>query len=219
MKPKFFFTLSLAAASLALIAPGAINAQGATSNDTAMQNSAMQSGTATQAATREVPAVAKLKTTLDAKNLQPGSGFNAVLVQSVKLKDGTELPKGTTLVGKVERNTAHPTDQSKSNLTLRFTEAHLKGGNNIPIHATIMAVAPPTSILGNPQNAMPVQPWDGRTVQVDQHSSIPGLSLRSRIVSKNSGTLISTKKVVKLDSGSQLALAIGPPSSAEEPAS
>ncbi len=203
MKSKPILTFSLAIASLALVSPAFLHAQ---DQDPASPATNMNSGTA--AADQMVPAQAALKTTIDARKEQPGGDFAAVLTQKVRLKDGTELPKGTTLMGKVETDSLQ--SSGKSTLTLNFTEAKLKDGKQVPIKATIVGVAPPNNgALSDQQQTQILSPWDGRSSQFDQVGALSGIDLHSQISGDNSGTFVSSKKDVKLSDGSQLALAIG----------
>lgn len=207
MKPVL--TLSFAVASLALLCPPAMHAQNAEPANSQTDTMVSDTNMGHRTAANMVPAEAALKQDVDAKKLQPGSNFTAVLTQSAKLKDGRELPRGTTLVGKVEQDTSHP--GQKSDLTLRFTEAKLKNGQQIPINATIVGVAPPATGEFTDMGAQIMSPWDGRSLAFDQIGAMHGVDLHSRIGASNSGTFVSNKRDVKLANGSQLALAIGSP--------
>lgn len=157
------------------------------------------------AAQRMVPAEAELKNTLDAKKSQVGEKFEAVLNGKVKLKDGQELPHGTVLVGQVISDQAHPAGGSK--LTLRFTQARLKDGKAIPIHAMITGVysqSDPQSQYGSG--------WTPNQLQIEQLSAIrSGVDLHSSVGGANSGMFETAKQDdVKLNRGSALSLAIAP---------
>jgi len=211
MKPKHILTLSLAVASLALVCPKCVQAQEPGNEQAGMMtasNSAAATNTAVdeQSAAQMVPAQAALKGTLDAKKAQAGEKVEAVLTGKVQLRNGTELPRGTALVGKVETDNTHP---GSSKLTLRFTDAKLKDGRQVPIEAAIVGVAPPATGPNSVATAA-TNPWDGKTLQFDDQEVMSGVDLHSRIDGENSGTFVSTKKDVKLINGSQLALVIGP---------
>lgn len=211
MKSNPILTLSLAVASLVLVCPNAVQSQQPTNDPNEMTSSnsgtnSTMSAVDQQQTEQMVPAEAALKGTLDAKKAQAGDNVEAVLTGKVHLKNGTELPRGTALVGKVETDNMH---QGSSKLTLKFTEAKLKDGQQVPIQAAIVGVqAPatdPTSVATTSQN-----PWDGKTLQFDDQDVMSGVDLHSRIDGQNSGTFVSDKKDVKLRNGSQLALVIGP---------
>lgn len=214
MKTAKTLSLSMAVACLAFLTPQLVRAQSADAQ--AMNNSSAMSPinntAAQQMASQMVPADAHLVKSLDAKKVQPGMPFEAVVDGTVHLKDGTELPHGTVLVGDVA------TDQMEtsgvSHLALRFTEAKLKDGKTLPIQAMIVGVAGPANgggyDAGEGVNAPPA--WNGQTFQIDEIGAMHHVDLHSRIVGQNSGVFVSTKDNVKLAAGSQLSLAIAPES-------
>jgi hypothetical protein len=139
--------------------------------------------------------------------LQTGAQFRARLDGTVHLKDGTELPHGTTLIGVITSDSVQAAGGSK--LTLRFTQAELKSGKTIPITATIMAIAQPGENETGVGDAGPL-PWTPNMLQMDQEDAISGANLRSQIGSENSAVLTAAKKDdVKLQEGTHLSLAIG----------
>ena len=162
-------------------------------------------------AERMVPANAELLHNLDAKDMHPGYMFKAKLSKDVTLDNGTKLPAGTVLVGRVESDDMQMHGMSK--LALRFNQAELKDGKVIPVKATIVGVFRPETENGQGYpvaagNQMP-NSWTDGTLQVDQINVIPGVDLHSSIRSKNSGVFVSkTKDNVKLGSGSEMQLAL-----------
>jgi hypothetical protein len=179
--------------------------------------SASGSTAAMHEATLMVPAQALLKQSLDARKLQPGHVFKAELRDTVHLKNGPELPRGTMLIGMVSRDNMKTL--GKSRLALRFTQARLKDGKVIPIKATIVGVLSPNndSLDGSVDDAANI--WTSKTLQIDQLGAVSGVDLHSNIGSRNSGVFVTTRKDdVKLASGSQLALAIAERNSAHKSA-
>jgi hypothetical protein len=201
MKYGNTLSLSIAAACLALLGPGYARAAspGATAN---IGTIAQQ-----QEAAQMVSAQAHLLKTLDARKTRNGGQFEAVLDNSVHLKNGTELPHGTVLVGKVATDQMHPNGTSR--LALRFTEAKLKDGKAVPIHVMIAGVGGPVEdgYYGNYTDAPPT--WSKSVLQMDENGAINDVDFHSNISSADSGVFVSTKKDdVKLSAGSQLSLAI-----------
>ena len=172
---------------------------------------ATDSSQATSEAAQMVPAQAQLAQTLATKNLQSGEQFKAVLKGKVQLKNGVELPRGTTLIGTVS---SEPAPQgAKSELALRFTQADLKNGKMVPIEATIVGVTPPVTENTAPAEMLynpPPDAWDGQTVSFDVNDALSGIDLHSRIAGQNSGNFVSTRSNLKLGARTQIALAIGP---------
>jgi len=213
MRSTSIFAVSIAFATCALFCPKPAAAQ--TSNGTTDVDASMAAGAASQVAAQMVPANATLAQAIDAKKMQPGQPFQAKLSDTVHLKNGVELPRGTTLVGTVA------TDQmgnGKSTLALRFTKADLKGGKEIPIQATIVGVAPPANGSGWDGSGAqaPPSPWNGSSLQVDEIGVMSGIDLHSKIAGEDSGVFVSSRKDnMKFLNQSQLSLAIAPRGTSE----
>ena len=199
MKREAMISLSAAVFSLALL-PSA--AQARAKNDSSDVNSI--SPAERSVAQRMVPAQASFTKTLDAKKAQQGQQFEVALDQNVKLKNGSELPRGTILDGTIV------TDQMQSNgnskLVLRFTQAHLKDGKTIPVQAAITGVYSQGSV-----DAQYGSNWTPSQVVIEQEGAVGSFDLSSHIGATNSGTFESAKKGdVKFSRGSALSLAIAP---------
>jgi hypothetical protein len=194
--------VSLAALSMALVMPLA-----AQNSDSSVQSASNWRAEADQM----VPARAAIDRALDAKDSKPGTEFMAKVPKKVHLKDGTELPAGTQLVGKVALDDMNESGQSK--LALCIDQAKLKDGKTIPIKATIVGVYGPNSGDWTPYDTAPgdqvPNPWTDNTQQVDQLHALKGVDLHSKVTSKNSGVLVSTSEDdIKLRKGTELALAV-----------
>src|SRR5579883_2570115 len=98
------------------------------------------------------PARATLDHTLDAKKAKQGDAVTAKLQQDVKIPDAPELPKNTVLMGHVDQ--VQPSEhKSDSLLQITFDKAQLKNGQQLPIKATVMQVAPPMNAMMMDQQA------------------------------------------------------------------
>lgn len=202
MKNLALFSLAAAAACLAFTAPGFARSQYGANPPAG--SATVDSNGGQQEATMMVPAEANLVKALDARRAQAGNQFTAKLAQTVHLKDGPELPRGTTLIGTVGTDDMQLSGSSK--LALQITEAKLKDGKAIPIKATIVGIAP----SGTPEYG-DSNPWTPHTLQVDQIGAMSNVDLHSRVNGKNSGVFVTTTKSdVKLGAGSEIMLAIAP---------
>lgn len=205
MNYKDRVSLSVAALSLAVFLPGFASAQ--SSQDAA--NAPSQA--AQEQAAQMVPAQAYLLHKLDAKDMKPGSQFIARLSETVQLKNGPELPKGTELIGIVSTDDMQLRGTSK--LALQIVEARLKDGKIVPVRAIIVGVyAPETETAGGyvvAPGEEEANDWTNSVLMIDQLDVMGSFDLHSRVDGKNSAVLVSTKKDnVKLSEGSELALAI-----------
>jgi len=99
------------------------------------------------AASPETPAIemspvkGELVSTLDSKTAKTGDSVVVQTKTSVKTADGTEIPKGSKLVGHVLA--AKPSGAGEnSQVALQFDHIELKGGQNLPVHSQIQSIAP-----------------------------------------------------------------------------
>jgi hypothetical protein len=204
-----FLTVSTLLACGVLLLPGIARARVSGANGSA---SADLSTEAASVAAQMVPAQAVLEKELDARKTQVGQQFSAALTSTVHLKSGTDLPRGTVLLGTVAVDNSG--GNGGSTLALRFTQAQIKSGKTVPIEATIVGIAPPsdsTSWDGTDVQAPP-DPWNGSALQVDQIGVLHNVDLHSKIADKDSGVFVSNRKEdMKFAAKSQISLAIGAP--------
>jgi hypothetical protein len=99
------------------------------------------------AASPEMPAVemspvnGELVSKLDSKTAKTGDSVVVQTKSSVKTADGTEIPKGSKLVGHVMG--VHPSGAGEtSQVALQFDHVELKGGQSVPVHSQIQSIAP-----------------------------------------------------------------------------
>lgn len=201
------FGLLAAAASLVLLVPEMALAQ--TTGDS---QSNQQTSKASVEASDMVRAQAALDHSIDAKKAKPGDQFQARLISKVRLKNGTELPAGTQLIGKVGNDDMQQSGQSK--LALCIDQAKLKDGKTVAVKATIVGVYGPGM---GPATPYPVEAgdqvandWTRNIHRVDQVGALSGVDMHSSLTSTNSGVLVSTKNDIRLNTGTELALAIAP---------
>lgn len=211
MKYRSAISLPVAAACLLFLGPNFAAASSTVHQAASQQASASNAGQ--HEALKMVPAEARLTKALDARNARMGEEFRATLNQKVHLKNGTELPKGTELVGKVVKSQAMQNGEP-SVMTLRFTQADLKNGKTVPIKATIVGLYDADDEVG-PSYAPtpPPNTWTPAALQVDQIDALNGADLHSKIAANNSGVLKSSKNNIRFSRGTEFALAIAPRSS------
>jgi hypothetical protein len=101
---------------------------------------AAQTASPTQAASPIL--VARIAANLNSKNAKVGDSISAKTVKGYKLPDGTDLPKGSKLTGKVESVQSKRAGDGNSLLTFRFDSAEVKGGAVVPIRGMVVAIGP-----------------------------------------------------------------------------
>jgi hypothetical protein len=108
------------------------------------------------------PVKAELVGKLDSKTAKPGDSVVVKTKESVETASGTEIPKGSKLIGHVALVKAHSKEQQNSELAVQFDHAQLKGGQDLPIHSMIQSVSPPESeMASNSPDAMSGAPMGG----------------------------------------------------------
>ena len=93
------------------------------------------------AAVEMSPVKGELVSKLDTKTAKTGDSVVVQTKSSAKTADGTEIPKGSKLVGRVLA--VHPSAAGdNSQVVLQFDHLELKGGQNMPVHTQIQSIAP-----------------------------------------------------------------------------
>lgn len=83
----------------------------------------------------------ELVSKLDSKTAKTGDSVVVQTRSSAKTSDGTEIPKGSKLVGHVIG--AQPGSASEnSQVALLFDHIELKGGQSMPVHSQIQSISP-----------------------------------------------------------------------------
>jgi hypothetical protein len=114
-------------------AQAANNSSGSSSAQAGQNSAQVANGTAMQAV---------LSQPVDAKKNKPGDTVTAKNTQAVKSDDGQVIvPKGSKLVGHVTEAKARGKGESESALGIAFDKAILRNGQEVPMNATIQALA------------------------------------------------------------------------------
>jgi hypothetical protein len=102
------------------------------------QSASSEASTATAAMT---PINGELVSTLDSKTAKAGDSVVVQTRASAKTPEGTEIPKGSKLVGHVIG--AQPSADGKtSQVALLLDHVELTGGQTLPIHSQIQSITP-----------------------------------------------------------------------------
>ncbi len=85
---------------------------------------------------------ADLNGSLDTRKAAVGQQVTVTTRQDTRLANGTELPKGTKLVGHITQVQAQDTEHVGAMLAVLFDHAELKGGQVVQVRSVIQGVAP-----------------------------------------------------------------------------
>ncbi|WP_263356338.1 hypothetical protein [Acidicapsa ligni] len=106
---------------------------------------------------------------LDTKTARVGDSVIVRTRVTVTTADGTTIPQGARLVGRVTEVQAHGAGSVDSRVAIQFNRAELKNGQGLAIRSVIQSVAPPaTQITGSSVQA---DDAGGNTVVRDNHVS------------------------------------------------
>jgi hypothetical protein len=171
----------------------------------------------------------ELTKSLDSKKLKEGDVVTGRIAGDLRLKDGTQIPRGSKVTGHVTEAKARSKGDAQSALGIVFDKISLPSGKDIAIKGEIQAVAPNPNagpqqsgpgvmagLAGNDQGMsagtapppMPNSPTnqqEGRPVLNAQSKGVIGF--HNLELGENS-VLISTGKNVSLDSGTQMMLQV-----------
>jgi hypothetical protein len=164
-----------------------------------------------------------LTTKLDTKKSKVGDPVSAKTINPLTLTDGTTLPAGSKILGKVTQV------QSKSSggatLAIAFDQLEKKGAAPMPIHGMIAGIAPLPDLGGGGGSANNDLPMKGTAAQnaamtgasmgpggsqeaIPSGSSIKGIVLSPTPAADGSSILQSTDKDIKLESGTRLEIGL-----------
>jgi len=145
-----------------------------------------QAAATAPAASPEIHAV--LEKIVHPKKVKVGDEVVARLTEPTKLKDGTELAKGTHILGKVTDIKMKADKEGPSKLGLLFDKAQLKDGKEIPLTMALVSVAPRWEPGGvDPVAAENGAASAGRVTQMSQAAGRSDASGSSDTLSKGLG--------------------------------
>ncbi|HKO20508.1 MAG TPA: hypothetical protein VJU82_16655 [Acidobacteriaceae bacterium] len=118
------------------------------------------------------PVKAELVSSLDTKTSKAGDSIVVQTKADVKTADGTQIPKGTKLVGRVVGAQASTTGNT-SQIAVQFDHAELAGGQSLPIQSQIQSIGDAAAAASADSSAANSQPARGADTT---NPSVPGAS-------------------------------------------
>ena len=106
------------------------------------------------------PVNGELVSKLDSKTAKTGDSVVVQTKASVKTADGTEIPKGSKLVGHVMAVRASAAGEN-SQMALQFDHLELKSGQSVPVHSQIQSIAPAGGAASASGSAVSAPPAGG----------------------------------------------------------
>jgi hypothetical protein len=144
MKRLLFLGTALSTLSLTL----ALQGQASTAASTAAVATA-QSGAESASATAETHVSAELTSKLNSKSAQVGDQVAAKTTATAILPDGTKLPKGTKLMGRVTEVHAKSAGDNSAHLAFKLDRAVMRDGREVPVHAMVASLTAPSTAVAS----------------------------------------------------------------------
>jgi hypothetical protein len=173
--------------------------------------------------------LANIEKTVDAKRAKVGDILAAKTITAGELNDGTVVPVGSELEGRVDAVTPSK-HKSDSTMVLTIDTVRLKGGKGIHVKAVIVSIetllprynggrAPDEQYFDRPPRTAPnLQPNSNYEIRSNtgrppRPHPVPGMTLTGSVRDSSSGTLTQAGRNVHLSNETQIqvALAILPP--------
>src|SRR5579862_9845199 len=124
------------------------------SNTYANAGGAQGAGFGDDAASRSWEMVAvtgEFQGNVDSKSAKVGDRVVLKTTAKAQTSDGTIIPKGSRLIGRVTQVQAHNSDRAVAQLGIAFDHAELKNGQSVAIHSLIRTVRPSPSVMAMDQ--------------------------------------------------------------------
>lgn len=175
---------------------------------------------------------------LDARKAKPGDAVLAKCIQDINLKDDVLIPRNARLIGHVTEVQTRGHGKAESTLGITFDKAIMRDGRELPLTASIQALAPPAimaSEVGDTdlgvRNALPATPRTSRLFAVPHRTVPSGTSpiISSALIANSTGivgakdlrlhtgpssaasVIHSNSRNVRLESGTRLILRVSFP--------
>ena len=169
--------------------------------------------------------LSSLTSKLDTKKSKVGDPVTAKTLNPLTLTDGTVLPPGTKITGKVTQ--VQPKSSGSATLGLVFDQVEKKGSAPTPVHGMLAAISPAPNLSdsGGSTNDLPmgaggnkaqtasmtgtgINGNTGPLANIQPGSSIKGVTLNTTPAADGSSVLQSNDKDFKLDNGTRLEIGL-----------
>jgi hypothetical protein len=163
--------------------------------------------------------LAKIAGNLNTKSAKVGDVITAKTTKSAKTKDGTDIPKGSKLTGKVVAVQSEKDGNGTSTLAIKFDQIEAKGGAATPIQGLIVSIGPSpdaggggvgfNSVLGRGGvgSSAGLDPNSGAehggavaSGDIPKGSTLEGVALGTNLDAQGASELRGIKRDIKLDS-------------------
>lgn len=150
---------------------------------------------------------AVLNKSIDTKKAKQGGEVTAKTTEEAKVSSAITIPRNTKLIGHVTEVKAYEKGKFESSVAILFDKAVLKGGQEVPIHATIQAIAPPVQMLMPTDSAEPNPPMGGSAAGNQSSGGLVGGATRT--AGAEVGSVADTAGGVASNTGAAVGSSVG----------
>ena len=165
----------------------------------------------TQPAPRKA-VLCSLQSKVDTKSAKAGDVIVVRTMAKSTLKDGTPIPSGARILGKITYVQSKKDGNGRSLLSIRFDQIELKGKPPISAQGALVAIAPPpaasgdlptssTSMRAQGLNTMTNYGHSDDDMAIPFGSTVTGVGLGDRVGADGTSQLQGKDKDIKLDQG------------------
>ena len=120
-----------------------------TQTQSAPRAGAPPQGTVSQTNAPSVLMAVELSKALDSKKAKAGDPVEAKTLQDLKAPNGTDIPRGSKVIGHVTKASAHSKEQPQAQLGFVFEKIVTKSGQEFPLRGVLQAVHMPENAPPN----------------------------------------------------------------------
>lgn len=168
--------------------------------------------------------LAELTSKLDTKSAKVGDAVAAKTIADMKMSDGSTLPKGSKLSGKVTQVVSKASGSGTASVSIVFDQVTMKGGLSKPVHGVLVAIEPRPSLSDETASSaslpnasthsvastavatgagLGINDEHGQNQSIPPGSSVKGIQLDSKLAD-GSAALRSTQKDIRLEGGMRI---------------
>lgn len=157
--------------------------------------------------------VVKVAGKVDTKSAKAGDAVTAKVMKAAKLKDGTAVPSGSKLLGKVVSVQSKQAGGGSASLAVKFDQLQVKNGAPVSIRSQIVAIGPAPEGGNMGKDTVPMISRPGGVPTVDSQgvaglapddipmgSTLQGVALANKPDADGATEMKGSNRDIKLDS-------------------
>jgi len=157
--------------------------------------------------------IVKVAGKVDTKSAKAGDPVTAKTMKAAKLKNGTQVPSGAKLLGKVVGAQSKQAGGGSAALAIKFDQLQIKNAAPVPIQGQIVAIGPAPEGGNMGKDTVPMVGRPGGIPTIDSQgvpalasddipmgSTLEGIALANRLDANGATEMKGNNREIKLDS-------------------